>query len=202
MEKIRCNKKIAEYLIDNDPKMKEIINNKYDLSREVNDNPFNELVRTIVAQQISTRVAEVLLERLKILVGEISPGNILGANTEDLRACGLSYRKIEYIKSLVNCIDSGTIDLDNLAKLNDDEIVEELIQIKGIGMWSAKMFLIFCLKRENVFTLLDGGLKRAVQHFYFRGNEVEENKMLEIESLWAPYKSYASLYLWESLKRI
>lgn len=202
MDKITCTKEIGEYLISKDSIMKEVINDNFVLSRDINDDLFSELVRTIIAQQISTRVAEVLCARVLELCKEIKVENIKQVSDEDLRSCGLSFRKISYLRSLIDCVETGKVDLENIDQLDDDEIVEELVQIKGIGPWSAKMFLIFSLKRDNVFTLLDGGLKRAVQHFYFNDQEIDEVEVDKLVDSWSPYGSYASLYLWESLKRI
>ncbi len=161
---------------------------------------FASLASAIVGQQLSGKVADVIWERLKTLVGgSVTPENLLTASETDMRAIGLSNAKVRYVKALAEAAASGALQLGAMNELDDEAIIKELTAIKGIGRWTAEMFLIFSLGREDVFSCGDGGLQRAFQWLY--GIEASKENLLRVSAVWQPYRTYASLYLWEALNR-
>jgi len=160
------------------------------------------LVETIISQQISGKVADILVGRLVVLCrGKVTAKKLLALKDEEIRALGISSVKIKYLRSLATRVADQEIDLAGIAQLSDQEIIDNLIKVKGLGPWSAEMFLIFCLEREDVFSIGDGALVRAVSHWYYRDQPVTKKQLLRRSKKWAPYRSYACFYLWESLKR-
>lgn len=161
---------------------------------------FVSLASAIVGQQLSNRVAEVLWERLIALAdGEVTPNKILSFEDETLRRIGISYAKINYLKSLAAAVDDGMLELDELHSLDDDEIMRQLTSVKGIGPWTAEMFLIFSLGRLDVFSAGDGGLQRAVKWLYDMDEVPDQKEILRISSRWKPYRTIAALYLWRAI---
>lgn len=162
---------------------------------------FTELSASIVSQQLSTKVADVIWGRvLKLMTDEkVSPEQVLAIDTEIFRKQGLSYSKIKYIKDLAQKVVDSEIDLEKLDVLPDEEVIVELVKVKGIGRWTAEMFLMFSLGRPDVFSTGDLGLKRAIQKLYGLKTEPDEKKLLELSKKWAPYRTTASRILWRSL---
>lgn len=192
---------IAEYLKKVDPVMNDLIGDDFYIERETKDDYFTSLVSTIISQQISTKVAGVIYDRLVGLCnGSIDSTFLDSLNDGQLRAIGLSTFKIKYIRSLSECVDNGLVDLGSFDQMNDQDVIETLVKIKGIGVWSAQMFLIFSLKREDVFACLDGGLQRAFYNYYNNGERATDELMQKVSEKWQPYRSYASFYLWRSLR--
>lgn len=159
---------------------------------------FKDLASSIVSQQLSVKAASTIWNRVEALLEfDISPEKIIMTSDDDLRQAGLSKRKVEYIKHLAQSVIDKKINLSNLHELSDEDVINELVKIKGIGRWTAEMFLIFTLKRPDVFSLGDLGLFNAMKRFY--GEDLTKERQEEISKNWKPYRTYASLYLWKSL---
>jgi DNA-3-methyladenine glycosylase II len=165
--------------------------------------PFTTLARSIVGQQISVKAAESVWGRFSSCCGELTPKSVLRRRATTLRACGLSDRKVEYIRDLAQHIVSGRVDPARFAGQGDEEIIAELIDIRGIGRWTAEMFLIFNLLRPNVLPLDDLGLLKAVSLNYFDGAPMTGKdaraQVTALAAAWEPWRSVATWYLWRSL---
>lgn len=154
--------------------------------------PFTDLVDAIISQQLSVKAAATIFGRFKALLTKypFDPEEIIALDKEKIRACGVSYAKISYSKNIAEAVVSGVLDFQKFPSLLDQEIMSELVKIKGIGPWTAEMFLIFTLGREDVFSQGDLGLKNALKKLYPQGVDPDT---------WTPYRSYACRYLWKSL---
>jgi DNA-3-methyladenine glycosylase II len=161
--------------------------------------PFLTLARAIVGQQISVKAAQSVWDRLALCVGEVTPEGVLAKPRPELRACGLSDRKTEYIADLAQHFADGAIHLHRWPLMDDEEIIAELIQVRGIGRWTAEMFLIFNLLRPDVFPLDDLGLQKGIRVSYFRDRKVALSTMRKLGERWRPWRSVATWYLWRSL---
>lgn len=167
---------------------------------------FTTLARSIVGQQISTKAADTVWARVSKRCPEFSPESVLRRRVTTLRGCGLSERKAEYLRDLARHFAEGRVSLTELAGLDDDEVVERLTDIRGIGRWTAEMFLIFNLMRPDVFPVDDLGVLKAVGRLYLKNKPAAEllrgagrEKVLRVGAAWAPYRSVATWYLWRSL---
>jgi DNA-3-methyladenine glycosylase II len=161
--------------------------------------PFLTLARAIVGQQISVKAAQSVWDRLALCVGDVTPRGVLAKPRPELRACGLSDRKTEYIADLAQHFADGTIHVHRWPEMDDEEIIAELIQVRGIGRWTAEMFLIFNLLRPDVFPLDDLGLQKGIRVSYFRDRKVALSTMRKLGERWRPWRSVATWYLWRSL---
>jgi DNA-3-methyladenine glycosylase II len=161
---------------------------------------FSALCREIIGQQLSTKVARVIFERFEKLFtnNKITAHYLLKLTHESLRSVGLSNSKAMFLKDLAQKVESKEIEFAKLAKLDDMSVIRELTKVKGIGPWTAEMFLIFSLDREDVFSFGDLGLKNAIKKLYALKSESKE-EIEKISSKWSPYKSYACRILWRSL---
>ena len=158
-----------------------------------------EIFSSIVSQQLSVKAAATIWQRFVDLVKNPGdPKSILQHDFDQLRSVGLSGQKIKYITGIADDIISGRVTIDHLDELSDQEVIDELVKFKGVGVWTAEMFLIFCLARKDVFSVLDLGLRNAVTRAYYLPSTSSE-EILRISSAWSPYRSYASLALWHSL---
>jgi DNA-3-methyladenine glycosylase II len=184
-----------------DPVMREIIQQVGAYRIEFRDPSFETLVKSIVYQQLSGRVASVIFNRLVAAAGgKLTPGSILKLRPVRLRAAGLSGQKTLYIRDLARHTRDRRVIFEELAALGDEEVTERLTQVKGIGVWTVHMFLIFALRRPNVLPTGDLGIRNAIRKAY---GMVELPKPAEIETLaepWRPYRTVASWYLWRSLE--
>lgn len=164
---------------------------------------FVTLARSIVGQQISVKAAASIWARFCVACGETTPNGILRRRATTLRKCGLSDRKVEYIHDLATHFVSGRVDPSRFSEQGDEEIIAELIDIRGVGRWTAEMFLIFNLLRPDVLPLDDLGLLNAVSLHYLDGAPVRGRegraRVVEISAAWAPWRSVATWYLWRSL---
>jgi DNA-3-methyladenine glycosylase II len=165
---------------------------------------YGALLRAIVGQQLSTKAARTIYGRVCDLFGGTtpSPERLLEASEKDLRACGLSGRKVEYIRDLAAHVLSGELELDRLGELSDEEAIEEIVAVRGLGQWTAEMFLIFHLERPDVLSGGDLGIRKAIQIEYGLEEMPTPQQVLEIGEAWSPHRSLASLYLWESLANV
>jgi len=160
---------------------------------------FTALCRAVIGQQLSTKVARVIFKRFLLLFPEqkLTPKALLTIPQEKLRASGMSNAKVKFLLDLAQKVDSGQLSLESLSDLKDEEVILELTKIKGIGRWTAEMFLISSLGRLDVFSFGDLGLKRAIKNLYQGAESVQE--LEEITAKWSPYRSIACRILWLSL---
>jgi DNA-3-methyladenine glycosylase II len=162
---------------------------------------YGALLRAIVGQQLSTKAARTIYGRiLELFDGTTpTPEQLLEAEEGDLRAAGLSGRKVEYVRDLASHVIAGELELERLPELSDEEAIEEIVAVRGLGLWTAEMFLIFHLERPDVLSGGDLGIRKAVQIEYELEEMPTPTRVLEIGETWRPHRSLASLYLWESL---
>jgi DNA-3-methyladenine glycosylase II len=160
---------------------------------------FTTLARAIVGQQISVKAAQTVWDRFALLLRKITPANVLMLKVDDMRAAGLSARKVEYLVDLSLHFDNGALRIKQWTDMDDEAIIDELVAIRGIGRWTAEMFLIFHLLRPNVLPLDDVGLINGISRNYFSGESVSRNEAREVAAAWAPYCSVATWYIWRSL---
>jgi DNA-3-methyladenine glycosylase II len=162
---------------------------------------YGALVRSIVGQQLSTKAAATIYGRLIDLFGgrTPTPAELLAADAEDVRGAGLSRPKVAYLRSLAEHAESGELELDRLTELPDEEVSSQLTAVKGLGQWTADMFLIFHLRRPDVLPVGDLGVRRAVERAYGLPDLPDAARLTEIGEPWRPNRSLASLYLWRSL---
>jgi DNA-3-methyladenine glycosylase II len=202
--------KARKQLAASDPTMAALIERlgKIDLatrlSRRKEERPndaYGALLRAIVGQQLSTKAARTIYGRvLDLFNGSTpSPEQLLEADEADLRGAGLSGRKVEYIRDLASHVIAGELELERLDQLDDAEVIEEIVAVRGLGVWTAEMFLMFHLDRPDVLSGGDLGIRKAVQIEYGLKEMPPPAKVLEIGEPWRPHRSLASLYLWESL---
>ena len=161
--------------------------------------PFFTLARAIVGQQISVKAAQSVWERVTTCCGVVSPERVLLRKRKELRACGLSNRKVEYIADLAQHFVDGRIHVHRWPAMDDEAIIEELVEVRGIGRWTAEMFLIFNLLRPDVFPLDDLGLQKGIRLAYHGGRRISLKTMRLRGELWRPWRSVATWYLWRSL---
>ncbi len=163
---------------------------------------FQALVRSILAQQISTAVARSMWKKLEVRLAprKLSPENLSQLSFDDLRGIGLSRQKASYLQDLSARVLDKTVRLHRVHRLTDEEIIEELIQVKGIGRWTVQMFLIFCLGRPDVFAPDDFGLRSAIQRLYGLPELPKRAEAEQIAASWRPHGTVASWYLWRSLE--
>jgi len=160
------------------------------------------LVRSIVSQQLSTSAASTIHSRLLALVGVPNPlpEQWLALNDPAMRVAGLSRQKIAYIRDLARHVQDGELPMAKLHEMSDDEVIEALTRVKGIGVWTAQMFLMFRLGRPDILPVLDLGIRNAFRRAYRLRKDPTAKRMHVIAKSWAPYRSVASWYLWQSLE--
>jgi len=165
------------------------------------DDAYGSLVRTIVGQQLSTRAARTIYARLVALFGDKTPtpAELLAAEEAALGAAGLSRQKIGYLRDLATRVESGGLDLETLHRLPDEEVSARITAVKGLGQWSADMFLIFHLGRPNVLPVGDLGIRRAAEKVYGLPGLPDADDLRALAEPWHPWRTLACLYLWESL---
>ena len=179
--------------------MRPLIQAYADASLISRDNPFMTLARSIVGQQMSVKAADSVWTRLTTMLSDLTPLAVLSHTLEQLRSCGLSARKAEYLADLAAHFESGQIDTQRWFSSSDEEIIAELTAVRGIGVWTAEMFLIFNQLRPDVLPLDDVGLQKAVARHYLAGERPDRRKLTEIGERWRPWCSVATWYLWRSI---
>ena len=189
----------CKHLVKKDRVMKRLIPQFGEASLQSRGDAFVTLARSIVGQQVSVKAAQTVWDRFALLPRKITPANVLKLKVDDMRAAGLSARKVEYIVDLALHFDNGALHVKKWSEMTDDAIIEELVAIRGIGRWTAEMFLIFHLMRPNVLPLDDVGLINGISHNYFSGEAVSRSEAREVAAAWAPYCSVATWYIWRSL---
>lgn len=189
----------CRHLVKKDRVMKRLIPQFGDACLESRGDPFVTLARSIVGQQISVKAAQTVWDRFAALPKRMAPGQVLKLKVDDMRAAGLSARKVEYLVDLALHFDSGALHVKAWDGMDDEAIVSELVAIRGIGRWTAEMFLIFHMLRPNVLPLDDVGLIAGISKNYFSGEPVSRSDAREVAAAWQPYCSVATWYIWRSL---
>ena len=189
----------CKHLSRKDRVMKRLIPKFGDACLESRGDAFTTLARSVVGQQISVKAAQSVWDKFAALPRKLTPANVLKLKVDDMRGAGLSARKIEYLVDLALHFDSGLVHVDAWKDMDDEQIIEELVAIRGIGRWTAEMFLIFHLLRPNVLPLDDPNLLRGISENYFSGEPVSRAEAREVGDAWAPFRSVATWYIWRSL---
>jgi DNA-3-methyladenine glycosylase II len=193
-------RKAVNHLKKSDPVLRAIIERVGPCRMEYGTPEFSNLAESIVYQQLNGKAAATIFERFAALAGEpLTPENILKLTDEQLRSVGLSKQKSSYMKDLAAKTRDGLLDFSKLPELSDEEVIEHLTQVKGIGVWTAHMFLMFTLKREDVLPTGDYGIQAAMKKHYRKRKMPKPKEMERIARSWSPYRSVACWYLWRSL---
>jgi DNA-3-methyladenine glycosylase II len=187
--------KEIDYLKSKDKKLGDAIDRIGMINRRITPDPFTALVSSVVSQQISSKAAETVWNRLDSLLGSITPENIAKAELSAIQSCGMSVRKAEYIKGIAEAAISGEVDFKTLHTLTDEEIIEKLSSLRGVGVWTAEMLLIFSLCRPDVVSYRDLAICRGMMRLYGL-KELPKEKFERYRKRYSPYGSVASLYLW------
>ena len=188
------------HLAKRDRVMKRLIPRFGDACLQSRGDAFVTLARSIVGQQISVKAAQSGWNRFEALPRRLAPAQVLKLKVDDMRAAGLSARKVEYLVDLALHFDSGRIHVKQWDGMDDEAIIAELVAIRGIGRWTAEMFLMFHLLRPNVLPLDDVGLINGISLNYFSGEPVSRSEAREVAEAWAPWRSVATWYMWRSLE--
>ncbi|MES2630622.1 MAG: DNA-3-methyladenine glycosylase [Patescibacteria group bacterium] len=195
--------KAADYLSERDPILGEIIRNAPLPAFTPHKNYYQELVESIISQQLSVKAAATILKRFKELFSEDfpSPESILATDIEELRGVGLSRQKAGYIKDLATRVLDGSVQFSHLDSLTNQEVIDELVQIKGVGVWTVHMFLLFCMGRLDVLPTGDLGIKNGIYKLYALPEKPSpvDIETVSLNNQWHPYESIASWYVWHSL---
>ncbi|OQW89111.1 MAG: DNA-3-methyladenine glycosylase [Rhodoferax ferrireducens] len=189
----------CKHLMKKDRVMKRLIPQFGQACLQSRGDAFATLARSVVGQQISVKAAQTVWDRFAKLPAQITPTQVLKLKIDDMCAAGLSARKVEYIVDLALHFDNGMVHVDAWTGMDDEAIIAELIAIRGIGRWTAEMFLIFHLMRPNVLPLDDVGLINGISQCYFSGDVVSRSDAREVALAWAPYRTVATWYIWRSL---
>jgi DNA-3-methyladenine glycosylase II len=189
----------CKHLMKKDRVMKRLIPQFGKASLQSRGDAFVTLARSVVGQQISVKAAQTVWDRFAKLPGQVTPSQVLRLKIDDMRAAGLSTRKVEYLVDLALHFDNGQVHVDAWTGMDDDAIIDELVAIRGIGRWTAEMFLIFHLMRPNVLPLDDVGLINGISKCYFSGDVVSRSDAREVAQAWTPYRTVATWYIWRSL---
>mgnify|MGYP003376513688 FL=1 len=184
-----------QYLKQRDPKLGAIIDQIGPIERTVDDDLFSAIVHHIVGQQISTKAQQTIWRRMREDLGKISAETILEAGSERLQGFGMTYKKVEYIEDCARKAASGELNLKQLPQCSDKEIIDQLVSLKGVGVWTAEMILLFCLQRPDVFSYGDLAILRGLRMVYHH-RKIDRKLFEKSRRRFSPYGSVASLYLW------
>lgn len=180
-----------------DENMKKLINNFGHINRQVNPDIFSALIDSIIGQQISTKAATTVKTKIRMLSDQISPSSIAELSIEDIKLCGMSYRKAEYIKDAAESFLNGELATKDLTSMEDKEVIDSLVSIRGVGKWTAEMLLIFSLNRKDILSYDDLGIRRGLMKVY-NLDSLSKDFFNELKVKYSPYSSIASLYIWEA----
>jgi DNA-3-methyladenine glycosylase II len=195
-------RRAIQHLKTNDPVLAAIIERIGPVKPAFRDPTFESLARAIVFQQLHGKAARTIYDRLESAAGgKLTPESVLALSEAKMRACGLSRQKLSYIRDLAAKTQSGEVDFQRLPKMPDKDVIEHLTRVKGIGVWSAQMFLMFALRRPNVMPTGDYGIRAAIRKAYRKRKMPNPDAMLKIARSWEPYCTLACCYLWRSLDR-
>lgn len=187
--------KEIDYLKSKDKTLSVIIDKVGKIKRPLRGNLFEALVHSVVGQQISTTAQESIWNRLKDKLKVVNVENIVTLKDDELQSVGLSYRKVAYIKGIANKIKNGEFDLEHLHELSDDEVCEELSSLKGIGVWTAEMLMLFSMQRQNILSYGDLAIQRGLRMIYHH-RDITPKLYAKYKRRFSPYGSVASLYIW------
>ena len=189
----------VQVLCQNDEKLCSLIHVIGDYSIELQENYFETIIEKMIGQLLSVQAADAIRKRVRDLCPDMTPASLSLTQDQDLRAAGLSTAKISYIRDFIDKVNNGSLCLERLPHQSDEEVMRELTQVKGIGVWTAQMFLIFSLGRLNILPAADIGLQRGIRWLY---QQKAENIDFEfIYKKWSPYCTIATLYMWELVNR-
>ena len=189
----------CKHLMKKDRVMKRLIPQFGQNCLQSRGDAFATLARSVVGQQISVKAAQTVWDRFARLPPQMTPAQVLLLKIGDMRAAGLSARKVEYLVDLALHFDNDLVHVETWAAMDDEAIIDELVAIRGIGRWTAEMFLIFHLMRPDVLPLDDVGLINGISKCYFSGDTVSRSDAREVALAWAPYRTVATWYIWRSL---
>jgi DNA-3-methyladenine glycosylase II len=206
---VKASPKAIAALREADPVMARLIDEhtalvRRDLRRDRRGDAYGALLRSIVGQQLSTKAAATIYGRMLDIFGghAPTPKQLLAVDPEEIRAAGLSRPKIAYLRDLAQHVEEGTLELDRLDELPDEEVSAQLTAIKGLGQWTADMFLMFHLRRPDVLPVGDQGIRRAVQVEYRMRKLPDAQRLEKVARPWRPHRTLACLYLWSSLDNL
>lgn len=185
----------VDYLKARDRVLGEVIDQVGHVEREVDPDLFSAVVHHIVGQQISTKAQATIWARMRERLGEVNARTVAAAGTAALQSVGISLRKAEYIQDFADKVNSGAFDLQRVAALPDSEAIEALVALKGVGVWTAEMILLFCLQRPDIFSFDDLAIQRGLRMVY-RHRKIDRKLFEKYRRRFSPYGSVASLYLW------
>ena len=185
----------TDYLKKKDKRMAEVIDRIGHVERKVDTDLFSAVVHHIVGQQISTKAQETIWQRMLSVLGEVNAETVLAAGVSKLQSLGMTFRKAEYITDFAEKVHTGAFDLEGIWQKSDEEAIRELSSLKGIGVWTAEMLLLFCLQRPNVFSYGDLAILRGMRMVY-RHKEIDRARFERYRKRFSPYCSIASLYFW------
>ena len=189
------SQKELDYLSARDPLLGGVIRAVGFIERTVEENVFSAVVHHIIGQQISMRAQETVWRRLQELLGEVTPDTLADADTEAVKGCGMTYRKADYIRDFAQKVRSGEFDAEALREMEDGEAVKALSALRGVGEWTAEMLLLFCLRRADVLSYGDLGIRRGMMKLY-GWTTMTRAQFEECRERYSPYGSVASFYLW------
>lgn len=186
-----------EATLRSDPVMSRLVDRHGPIAIEPAENEFQRLCVSIINQQLSTASADAIRERVfEFFGGEITPEAMLAADADALRETGLSRTKVDYMRNAAEAFVERDLTREGLAPLSDEEVIDELTRITGIGPWSARMYLLFVLGREDVLPLGDLGVRNGIRQLYADGGDLDRAEMRDIAERWRPYRSYGTRYVW------
>ena len=192
----KYGEKETQYLKSKDKKLGEVIDEIGHVNREVDSDLFSSVVRQIIGQQISTKAHQTIWKRMNDELGEINADNILNAGVEKIQQFGITFRKVDYIIDFAKKIQSGQFDIEAIREKSDEEVITELCALKGIGVWTAEMIMLFCLQRPNVLSFGDLALVKGMRMVYHH-KYIDKERFERYRKRFSPYCSVASLYFWE-----
>ncbi|SES87237.1 DNA-3-methyladenine glycosylase family protein [Anaerobranca gottschalkii] len=189
-------KEETEYLKETDPLLGKVIDEIGYISREINPNPFSALVESVISQQVSSKAAQTIINRLLTKIGRITPDTLLDISEEEIRECGISGRKIQYIKNIAKSAKEKKVDFNSLDNLSDQEIIRKLTRLPGVGQWTVEMLLIFSLGRKDIVSFNDLGIRKGMMKLY-NLEKLTKEEFINYKNRYSPYGTIASFYLWE-----
>ena len=184
-----------EYLKARDTRIAECIEQIGHIERETDSDLFSSVVHHIIGQQISTKALATIWQRMKTAFGTVDAYSIANASIEHLQLFGMTFKKAEYIQEFARKVESGEFDLDTVEKMPDEQAIKELVALKGIGVWTAEMILLFCLQRPNIFSYGNLAILRGLRMVYHH-RKIDKKLFEKYRRKFSPYCSVASLYLW------
>lgn len=195
MKIFEYGEKEISYLRSKDKRLAEVIDQIGVIQREVDADLFSSVVHHIIGQQISTKAQATIWKRMRETLGEVNAETILSADISSLQSFGMTFRKAEYISDFARKVHDGTVDLDAVWQMSDEDAIRELSSLKGIGVWTAEMILLFCMQRPDIFSYDDLAIQRGLRMVYHH-RKIDRKLFERYRRRFSPYCSVASLYLW------